>query len=242
VLFELSGGGITLEQLRNELAPVKKALDLVVAELLDPWERIHSETESTIGAAEQLNIEPVSSYYGTPKKAWCMVLGKATHCQVRCAHIWPRWTIGSGLEAFDLSNADVNNPRNFLRLNRAVERAFDHKRLMFVPESLGSMGELTLKVVILDPALPGEDLSFNNATVKFSTIHNKRFSHVFMPGKMPFTRLLANHALQAMNKAKTLGWIPDNNPEAAPARSSAIEMARRSLGEESLSIKTFFNK
>eukprot|EP01031_Cornospumella_fuschlensis_P034620 gene34620-41924_t len=235
-----AGGGVTLEELRSELAPVRKALNLVVGELLDPWEKLHSETESTIEAAERLNLGPVSSYYGMQKKSRCMVLGKATHCQIKCAHIWPKYTMGNGLEAFDLSNADVNNPRNFLRLHSAIERAFDYKRLVFVPECLTSTGALVLKVVLLDPALFGENLSFNNATIKFSEIHNKLFAHAFLPEKMPFTRLLANHIVQAMNKAKSLGWIPEGDPDAAAARSRAIEMARRSLGEDSLCIKAFF--
>lgn len=195
------------EHLRKHLAPMTKAIKLVVTELLDPWERINSETESVVEAAEQRNLNPVSDFYGMSDKAMCMVLGKATNCQIKCAHIWPRCTLGRGLETFDLSNTDVNNPRNFLRLHGAIERAFDHKRLMFVPETLGAEGELQFKVVILDPSLHSEDLTFNNTTVKFSTVHNKLFSYTFVSNKMPYTRLLANHALQATNKAKSLGWI-----------------------------------
>lgn len=72
----------------------------------------------------------------TPKKAMCMILGKVTHCWIKYTHIWPRFTLGNSLEAFDLSNTDVNNPRYFLRLHHAIERAFDLKRLVFVPGSL----------------------------------------------------------------------------------------------------------
>lgn len=243
-----TGGGFTWEQLlsefrrevRSEIAPTKKLLNLVIAELLDPWEKIHSETESTIEAAEQKNLEPVSSFYGIQKKA-CMVLGRVTHCKIKCAHIWPRWTRGNGLEAFDLNNADLNNPRNFLRLHRAIERAFDRKRLVIAPETLGSGGELTLKIVILDPSLHSESLEYNNATEPFSTINNKLFSHVFVPNKMPYTRLLSNHAVQAMDKAKMLGWIPEDDAEMAATRTRAVEMARRSLGTGSLSFKTLYD-
>lgn len=236
-----TGGGFTWEQLlsefrrevRSEIAPTKKLLNLVIAELLDPWEKIHSETESTIEAAEQKNLEPVSSFYGIQKKA-CMLLGRVTHCKIKCAHIWPRWTKGNGLEAFDLNNADVNNPRNFLRLHRAIERAFDRKRLVIAPETLGSGGELTLKIVILDPSLHSESLEYNNATEPFSTIDNKLFSHVFVPKKM-----------QAASQPRCAGHgqsqDAEDDAEMAATRSRAVEMARRSLGAGSLSFKTLYD-
>jgi hypothetical protein len=243
----LTGGDITLEQLDKkldehflkQLAPINKALKLIITELLDPWERIHSETESVVEAAEQRNLDLVSDFYEMPKTAMCMVLGKATNCQIKCAHIWPRCALGRGLEAFDLNDTDVDNPRNFLRLHRDIERAFDRKRLVFVPEALGVDGEVLLKVVILDPRLHSEDLTFNDTTVQFSTVHNQLFSYTFVSSKMPYTRLLANHALQATNKAKSLGWIPKNDPDIDIARSKAVDMARRALGEESLSMKAF---
>ena len=241
-------GGITVEELRgivssiisSEIAPLTKSVYLVLGELLDPWEKIHSETESAVKAAEKMNMEPVTQYYCVGKKT-CMVLGRVTHCHVVCAHIWPRGTIGKGLEIFDLHNADVNNPRNFLRLQKSIEKAFDDKRLIFVPVSLALSGALTLKVVILDPSLNTEDLSYNNITVKFSTIQKKLFSYTFLPGKTPFTRLLANHAVQAMNKAKILGWISEVDSDAVANRSSVIEMARRYLGGESTAMKTFLS-
>ncbi|KAJ1442271.1 hypothetical protein B484DRAFT_73894 [Ochromonadaceae sp. CCMP2298] len=100
-----------------------------------------------------------------------MVLGRITHSQITCAHLWPRQTLGRGLEAFELSRLDVNNPRNFLRLHKSIELAFDRKRLTFLPVSVSIIGHLEMKVVILDPKLCNEDLSFNQTTVKFSTLH-----------------------------------------------------------------------
>jgi hypothetical protein len=39
---------------------------------------------------------------------------------------------GNFLESLGLSAADANNPRNFLRLNKSIEKAFDEKRLTFL--------------------------------------------------------------------------------------------------------------
>lgn len=222
------------------VGPIKKALDLVIAEMLDPWERIHSETESVVGANEKSNLDPVSNYYGTKKSYYCMVLGKVTHCQIICAHIWPRLTLDKGLEAFELTCMDVNSPRNFLRLHQSIEKAFDKKRLIFVPAESMIEGETALKVVILDPTLLEEDLDYSGHTIKFSAINGRVFDYKFTCDKSPFTRLISNHALQAMNKAKTLNWIAQDDSEMVAVRTSAIELARKSLGQESYSMQAFF--
>jgi hypothetical protein len=229
----------SLEANQRSMEATQRSLDLVLADLLDPWEKIHSETTSVVEEAETLNLDPVSDFYGTPKKHYCMVLGKVTHSHIKCAHIWPRFTLGRGLEAFDLPNTAVNDPRNFLRLHSAIERAFDHKRLMFDVVARSSSGDLTIQVIVLDPALMSEDLEANDTKVKFGTIHRKAFAYKFPPPKVPFTRLLANHSLQAITKAKTLGWIPEDS-QTELFRSNAIEQARRSLGDAAFGLKTFF--
>lgn len=223
----------------QKVGPLKKSLDIILADMLDPWEGIHSETSSVVVANETLNLTPVSTFYGMKQKGQCMVLGKATHCQITTAHIWPRYTRGRGLEAFELSRLDVNNPRNFLRLHKSIEKAFDHKRLTFLPVSMADTGELQMEVVILDPALLQEDISYNQTTVKFSTLHHKQFHYVFKCGQTPYTRLLSAHAIRAYSKGKVIGW-PEAEQHEAEARSGALEQARRSLGEESYAMKNLF--
>mmetsp|Transcript_1792 Transcript_1792/g.3683 ORF Transcript_1792/g.3683 Transcript_1792/m.3683 type:complete len:249 (+) Transcript_1792:522-1268(+) len=224
----------------REVGPLKKSLDIVLADMLDPWEGIHSETNSVVETNETLNLNPVSAYYDTRKSGYCMVLGRITHSQITCAHLWPRQTLGRGLEAYELSRLDVNNPRNFLRLHKSIELAFDRKRLTFLPVSVSIIGHLEMKVVILDPKLCNEDLSFNQTTVKFSTLHGKLFHYVFTPLKTPFTRLLSAHAIRAFSVGKALDW-PEAEQHQAEARVSAIEQARRSLGENSDVMKSLFS-
>lgn len=219
------------------VAPLKKSLDIVLADMLDPWEGIYSETNSVVERAETNNLQPVTAFYGMKKKQ-CMVLGSCTHAQIICAHIWPRYTNGRGLEAFELNRLDVSNPRNFLRLHRSIERAFDHKRLTFVPVSMSPTDELVMEVLLLDPALFSEVISYNQIDVNFSTLHHKHLSYTFTPNRMPYTRLLSSHTLRALSTGKTIGW-PEAEHHEAEVRRSAVEQARRSLGEHSHTMMLF---
>jgi len=228
------------QSLRTDTQAIKTSLDIVLADMLDPWEGIHSETESVVVANETLNLNPVSTYYGMKHKGECMVLGHITHSQITCAHIWPRYTRGRGLEAFELSRLDVNSSRNFLRLHKSIERAFDHKRLTFVPVSVSAVGDVQMEVVVLDPALLTEDITYSQITLKFSTLHHKLFNYVFKTTKTPFTRLLSAHTIRAYSKGKAIGW-PEAEQHEAEARASAVDLARRSLGEESYAMKSMFN-
>ncbi|RYG96456.1 hypothetical protein EON65_54380 [archaeon] len=90
-------------ELRRELAPVRKVLNLVVAELLDPWDKIYSEMEPL--------LRRLSSEIRNPRQNKRSV-GKATRCQIK-----PRLILDNTLEASDLSTADLNSPRNLLRLS-----------------------------------------------------------------------------------------------------------------------------
>jgi hypothetical protein len=223
----------------REVGPLKKSLDIVLADMLDPWEGIYSETNSVVEKSETANLQPVSEFYGMKKKGQCMVLGACSHAQITCAHIWPRYTRGRGLEAYELNRLDVNNPRNFLRLHKSIERAFDHKRLTFVPVSMSPAGELLMEVVLLDPMLFSEDITYNQTTVKFGTLHHNHFNYIFTPTKTPYTRLLSAHTIRAFSKGKAIGW-PEAEQHEAEARGSAVEQARRSLGEESNAMKYLF--
>eukprot|EP00981_Chlorochromonas_danica_P008222 scaffold2066_cov229-Ochromonas_danica.AAC.6 len=78
--------------------------------------------------------------------------GAVSHCQIKCSHIWPKWTKGAGLEVLELSQNEVNNPRNFSRLHATIERAFDKKKLYFERVAIADDPNLIqLKMVILDP-------------------------------------------------------------------------------------------
>jgi hypothetical protein len=121
--------------------------------MLDPWENIHSESTIAIEAVNTANLPIVSHYYNTPKSHYCMVLGKCTHSNIICAHIWPDFTHGKGLSNLGLEEGDINNPRNFLRLHKTIESNFDKKRLTFLPVHSNDKDIIILEVFVLDPSL-----------------------------------------------------------------------------------------
>jgi hypothetical protein len=121
-----------LDSIKDDLKPLSKGVGYLLQELLDPWEKIHSETKSQVEDNERENLMPVTDYYGCPIKKYCMVLGAVSRCQIKCSHIWPKWTKGAGLEVLELSQNEVNSPRNFLRLHETIEKASDKKKLYFL--------------------------------------------------------------------------------------------------------------
>jgi hypothetical protein len=221
------------------LKPLRLALDHVLESATDPWENIRSTSTEAIKAATSPHLNDVCKFYNISKKV-CMVLGKITHAEIICSHIWPAHTLGRGLQSFKLQQEDVNNPRNFLRLHKDIECAFDHKRLYF--EYVSGPSPLILRVVLLDPNLHSENIRFNNgATKPFSEIHNQLLSHQFLDDKKPFLRLLSVHAYQAITKARNQNWIPD--PSDMTSRIARnLELARLSLEPNHGEVmKAFFN-
>eukprot|EP01039_Chlorochromonas_danica_P002783 gene2783-3037_t len=152
-----------------------------------------------------------------------MVLGAVSHCQIKCSHIWPKWTKGAGLEVLELSQNEVNNPRNFSRLHATIERAFDKKKLYF---------ERLLQETIVKG---------NNDKIAFSDINGKLFDYVFThenPKRKPFMRLLAQHAKRAVSVAVKVGWIEEDS-EIEEHHRRVIELARQSLEPTSVAMELF---
>jgi hypothetical protein len=198
----------------------------VLETVTDPWENIRSTSTEALKAITGSHLENLLHFYPICKKT-CMVLGVIQKADIICSHIWPAHTGGRGLESFNLRQEDVNNPRNFLRLHKDIERAFDHKRLYF--EYVSGPSPLIMRVVLLDPQLQSEEIKFNNGTSKpFSSIHNQILSHQFTEDKKPFLRLLSLHAHHAITKAKSQNWIPDPG-ELTSRISRNLDSARLSL-------------
>lgn len=231
-----------LDSIKDDLKPLSKGVGYLLQELLDPWEKIHSETKSQVEDNERENLAPVTDYYGCPIKKYCMVLGTVSHCQIKCAHIWPKWTKGAGLEVLELSQNEVNNPRNFLRLHETIEKAFDKKKVYFERVPTADQNLIQLKVVILDPSLLRETIiKGNNDTITFSDINGKLFDFVYThesPKRKPFMRLLAQHAKRAISVAVKVGWIEEDF-EIEEHRSRVIELARQYLEPTSVAMKLF---
>jgi hypothetical protein len=204
---------------------LKYVLDLS----LDPWELLHSESTVRVVAATSAHLKEVSTFYGTRKQHYCMVLGKSTNCDIICAHIWPRCTQGKGLEVMSLSREDVNHPRNFLRLHRAIEKAFDKKRLYFDHDS-SVEGSIQLIVRIVDPSLLTETFEANNVTYSFADLQDRPFTHHFTPLAKPYLRLIALHASHTIEKAQSFSWVPAGDIPAR--RDRLINLARLSLDDD----------
>ena len=222
-------GAAILAEIKTIRTSLKYALELI----LDPWELIHSEVTEQIELESQLHLDDVSAFYGTPTQHYCMVLGNATHCLIICAHIWPRHTLGKGLEALELLRADIDNPRNYLRLHKSIEKAFDKKRLYFSYVMEGDNIRFTLN--ILDPNLLNETLSVNGNVMTFSMLEGRRFHYAFVPTARLFLRIVAVHATKAVEKAHVLGWIEDKDDVVAK-RERALDLARFSLDPNKLNI------
>eukprot|EP01036_Dinobryon_divergens_P026211 gene26211-34832_t len=60
-------------KLGTQLMPIKKALDYVVLDALDHWEKMHTETDSVVHSTNENNLA-VSSFYGTNQSHYCMML------------------------------------------------------------------------------------------------------------------------------------------------------------------------
>jgi hypothetical protein len=211
--------------------------------MTDPWENIKSTSTDALKTVTVSYLKDICNFYNIQQK-YCMVLGDISHCHIICSHIWPSCTYGRGLEAFDLQEDDVNNPRNFLRLHRDIEHAFDHKRLYFVYHSGPS--PLILRVVILDPSLHQEEIRFKPGspypTKTFSEIHERLFSYEFVDDRKPFLRLLSLHAHHAIAKARHLNWITDSN-DIVSKNARNVELARLSLEPNySAVMRAFFDK
>ena len=229
-----------ITKIAEEVAPLKNALGLALQAALDPWDKIYSETKSAVIKSEVKNLDPVLTYYGIEKN-YCMVLGvlPMEGVDLKCAHIWPKWTKGAGLDVCGLSSTDVNNARNFLRLESSLEVIFDHKQAMFVINEASTVDEIVLELVILDPNVLEGSFQVGNIGMYYENFHRKPIHYKFLPTVKPFLRLLAMHSLKAIDSAVRAGWMAD--PGDNESRDRAYSLARYSLGEETSQIAAFLN-
>ncbi len=60
----------------------------------------------------------------------CVICGQCN--DVVNAHIWPKNTYGENfLSIFGLAMENLNDPRNYLRLSKSIEVAFDKKTISY---------------------------------------------------------------------------------------------------------------
>jgi len=231
---------------------------ILVAQSLDPWDRIEKSSRTT-NPARTLKVK---DFYGIKEKLFCQVLGevkedvnqKNSHQPtVKNAHIWPQHTEGNGLNLFNLSPLDQDSQRNMMRLHFAIEAAFDVKRLCFVgfPQesaspateasaasssplspvsSSGSRRLFGLRVRVLDPSLLAEPIGITGQT--FSDIDGKELT--FLNENRPYFRLIYAHKRRSLIHAERKGWIAEGGDEQADdsQRVSDQELLSRSLDSE----------
>lgn len=194
---------VTIDDLRELLEPIKTSLKYVLEIILDPWEQIHSELTDKIKTENAMHLDKVSNFYGTDKKHYCMVLGHVTNCQIICAHILPKFTMGGGLGAMGLHREDIKSPRNFLRLHRSIEKAFNKKRLCSTHNMEGD--DIRFVVSILDPSLLQKTDEADGSHHFFSSLDKHVFDYKFVPPVKPFVRLILLHAIKTIENAQALG-------------------------------------
>ena len=208
--------------------PLRRGVAVALYTALDPWDHIVS-VDTTVATTQGLPlIDTISAYYGIPKSKYCMFFGPVTHCDILCAHLWPSHTVGEGLQVLGLSKVDVNQPRNFLRLHKVLEKAFDRKRIIFEHHPMLG-GDFKLKLCVLDPSFEQEVIAFNNQpAITGAAIKDALSYHTFCDTRKPFRRVLAVHAQKSVTSAKQRGWISDEGNSIA-FRDRAIALARLSL-------------
>ena len=184
----------------------------------DPYVAI---SESHFSKDDSIAVKTASiNYYELASEKFCQVLGAVDPNRVSVvnAHIWPRHAT-TDLPLFDLEPSDVHNARNVLRLQKDIERAFDRRKLTFIPD--GSK----LRVRILCHDLNAEVLS--GTTVCFKDIEGRELLHPESKG--PFRRLLAHHCMVAHRHARAMGW---NDQDMSETEVQCAALMAHSLDEE----------
>lgn len=227
------------EVVRREIAPLRMSLNYVLSELLDPWEKIQTDS-SSVNDESAPKKEELERYYNIETNN-CMLLGTLPDqhfcANIQRAHIWPKHTHGRGLEILELSPHDLNSPRNYLLLQAEIEYYFDRKKFILLPVNIDH-GNFSLRVIVLDPELLKENIRISSHSKKrsfnfpWSALNGLVSDHVFSEEKKPFLRMIAQHAFSSMKNAISSGVVEESF--CSSLRSETIELARRSLGEDSI--------
>lgn len=160
------------------------------------------------------------AYYGLTDK-FCQVLGAVDPNRVSVinAHIWPG-SAAQDLILFDIQPAKIHNERNILRLQKDIERAFDHRYLTFIEDDDGALVVKIINPAILSDTLTGTPRTFNDI---------QGLPLLLPSGNIPFRRLIAHHSILSHKNARTQGWIGD---DLSQVEAKAAALMAHSLDEE----------
>lgn len=193
-------------------------LRTILISQLNPYEVISQSHFSKEDSEEARNAS--IAYYGLASDKHCQILGQGQHHHVSVvnAHIWPRHK-SELLPVWGVETTCIHDPKNVLRLQKDIERAFDARKVTFL-ETTGS--GLELKVLCTDSSFVTSVLKGTKKT--FSDMDG---SLLLLPsGKTPYRRFLANHAVLAYKYAREKGWTTQDLSE--------IEMKAEALLAHSL--------
>lgn len=165
------------------------------------WQRMESHRDES-DSTEVSN--PTLSYYSLPRRH-CQILGPATPHVVN-AHIWPHHNRGN-LDLMDLQESDIDNPKNILRLHKTIEQNFDQMNIMF-EDTGGTTGIRQLRLKILNDDIRTTVLANVEPPKTMGEVDGSPL--IFPNGNMPWNRLVGMHAHFALEKARRLNWLPED--------------------------------
>lgn len=220
-----------INQNKEQNQVILKLMKMTLRQKLNPWVAFNSETKTEIEKNDKFQKDKILRFYKMKYRInsdrICMILGKVNPLsEVVCAHIYPSYTRGEGLELFELQDSNINDARNFLRLHKDIEEAFDKRFLSF--EFLEFKNNVYLQPIIFKPQLMDQEIS--NENIKFSQIHERidpKKNFRFPKKKFPYRRILSQHFRCCVEQAIDAGWIVQN--EANRLNNIAFEAAQQSL-------------
>ncbi|CAF4832324.1 unnamed protein product [Rotaria socialis] len=164
--------------LSNELNLLFELVQPTIGRAIDPCD-VTARSQGSSG--NSLPKQVINKFYNINENE-CMICGSCN--DVVNAHIWPKHTHGEHLlSMFNLSNDGLNDPRNYLRLAKSLELAFDNKSLTIIIQN----GQLVLYV--LDDMLKKQRVSNTRYTFKDCHLWPLNFGN----DNRPFFRILAAH-------------------------------------------------
>lgn len=195
-----------ISYLTNKVEKMNNISDLLIENNLDPWIFVPERTKETYDG-EYISKEIISTYYDILDNQ-CLFIGNlpnSKETRVVTLYLWPKYTGGKGLNLLDLTQEDINNPRNFLRVHKEIKKAYDNKQIYFSIESD------KLKLTVLDPSLLDE----SNPSSTFTHGLNKQVTFKKMNGKigriqlknLPFLNIISAHTKAALKNALRNNWI-----------------------------------
>lgn len=237
--------GITKEDvaevLDKQLAPLSAAVMTIIAEVIDPWENIRTDT-SSVNDVEAPTAANLREFYNVQPQH-CMILGSYPQtgraANIQRAHIWPKHTFGRGLDVFGLERESLCSCQNYLLLQAEVEYYFDRKKIILVPTFSGD-GSIHFRLYVLYTAMLTAELKIQthnksgSQLIPWSDLHTKPIAHIFHnDGPAPFMRLIAQHTFASLKKAqRSAEAIVFSDADHSSFRDGAIALARRSLHGE----------